>query len=65
MSSHNSEEWRRPLNLDIDVAHPADYAHRYRMQTSDNSETCRIKEIFGLAVFTLSVLSFALGIYLL
>lgn len=65
MSSHNSEEYRRPLNLDIDVSHPADYAQRYRMQTSDGAETCKIKEIFGLAVFTLSVLSFALGIYLL
>jgi len=64
MNNHSSRNWGRPLDLDISVSHPADYVHRYRMDSGAEEETCRIKEIFGMLLFTLSVLCFALGIYL-
>ncbi|BBD08598.1 hypothetical protein [Desulfovibrio ferrophilus] len=65
MNNGNARNCDRPLSLDINTPHPSDYAHRYRMDLTDSDDTCKIKEIFGMLVFTLSVLCFALGVYLI
>ncbi|MBU1002019.1 MAG: hypothetical protein KKE73_05815 [Proteobacteria bacterium] len=65
MSHGNGRSGGRPLNLDISTPHPSDYSRRYHMELSDRADTCKIEDIFGMLVFTLSVLCFALGVYLL
>lgn len=64
MNRTNIRDGGRPLELDINTPHPSDYSRRYRMEFSDRADTCKVGEIFGMLVFTLSVLCFALGVYL-